>query len=138
MKNTTLTTLAKTARYALEKTEDITEKEFTGKYYEGSSQEEIPIKDIRNGLVITNDNRYVGMVEVFPINFEHKTVEEKRRILDSFNNVFQMQWYKFSIKVMSDYTDVKDMVENVVSNSHHLTNDFSRESLAITLRFMKI
>ena len=129
MKNTTLTTLAKTARYALEKTEDITEKEFTGKYYEGSSQEEIPIKDIRNGLVITNDNRYVGMVEVFPINFEHKTVEEKRRILDSFNNVFQMQWYKFSIKVMSDYTDVKDMVENVVSNSHHLTNDFSRECL---------
>lgn len=110
LKNTTLTTLAKTARYALQRTEDSVKKEFTGSYYEGASQDESPLIGVRNrdGIIITPDNRYIGVVEIFPINFNRMPPERKKRVLDNFGDVFNMKWYKYMFKVMSDYTDVKD------------------------------
>lgn len=136
MKNTALTTLAKTAKQAIEKTEEISEREFKGSYYEGATQDEMPVKDIRNGIIITTDNRYIGMVEIFPINFEHMTQIQKKQALDEFGNAFKMKWYKFSFKIMSDYTDVEDMISKVVSNSVHLTNEYSKECLNDYINFI--
>lgn len=139
LKNTTLTTLAKTARYALQRTEDSVKKEFTGSYYEGASQDESPLIGVRNrdGIIITPDNRYIGVVEIFPINFNRMPPERKKRVLDNFGDVFNMKWYKYMFKVMSDYTDVKDMIQTVIANSQHLlTNEHSRECLNDYINFI--
>ena len=34
---------------------------------------EIPIKEIRNGIIHTTDGRYVKIIEVQPINFLHRS-----------------------------------------------------------------
>lgn len=40
-------------------------------------QDLIPIKDIRNGLIETTDNRYIKIIEIEPINFMLRSEEEK-------------------------------------------------------------
>lgn len=63
--------------------------------------------------------------------------ERKKRVLDNFGDVFNMKWYKYMFKVMSDYTDVKDMIQTVIANSQHLlTNEHSRECLNDYINFI--
>ena len=49
-----------------------------------SSQSYIPIKDIRNGVIITEDNRYLKILEFTPINFVLRSPLEQTSIIDSF------------------------------------------------------
>ena len=44
-------------------------------------QDFIPIKDIRNGLIETTDNRYIKILEIEPINFMLRTGEEQNNII---------------------------------------------------------
>ena len=45
---------------------------------------EIPIKQIQNGIIYTEDGRYVKMIEVMPINFLHRSASEQRNIIYSY------------------------------------------------------
>ena len=48
------------------------------------SQSVIPIKDIYRGMIITDDDRYIKIVEVLPTNFTLKSVEEQDNIIHLF------------------------------------------------------
>lgn len=45
---------------------------------------EIPIKAIKEGIIYTEDGRYVKILEVLPINFLHRSASEQRNIIYSF------------------------------------------------------
>ena len=45
---------------------------------------EIPIKAIKEGIIYTEDGRYVKILEVLPINFLHRSAGEQRNIIYSF------------------------------------------------------
>ena len=38
-------------------------------------QEYLPIKDLRNGIIETTDNRYIKILEIEPINFTLRSDE---------------------------------------------------------------
>ena len=50
----------------------------------GSTEGLLPITDIRHGLVITQDGRYVKILEVLPVNFYLKTPTEQHNIIHYF------------------------------------------------------
>ena len=41
-------------------------------FYEGASQDFIPIKNIQDEMIITKDGRYLSVIEILPINFFQK------------------------------------------------------------------
>ena len=88
-------------------------------YYNGASQEEIPIKDISNGIIQTKDNRYIGVLEILPINFKKKTEEEQDNIADKYGSVFARGDFKLQIKILSDSADPRELVKNIRKNCKH-------------------
>jgi len=54
-------------------------------------QDFIPVKNIRHGIIETNDGRYLKILEIEPINFMLRSEEEQLGIISSFAN-----WLKIS------------------------------------------
>lgn len=54
-------------------------------------QDFIPVKNIRHGIIETNDGRYIKILEIEPINFMLRSEEEQLGIISSFAN-----WLKIS------------------------------------------
>jgi hypothetical protein len=55
------------------------------------SQDFIPLKDIRGGIIETTDGRYIKILEIEPINFLLRSSEEQFNIISSFAS-----WLKIS------------------------------------------
>lgn len=55
-----------------------------------STQQNIPIRDIVDGVVITTDNQYVKTIEILPIPFFLKKPTEQSQIFDQFKAVLKI------------------------------------------------
>ena len=55
-----------------------------------STQQNIPIRDIVDGVVITTDNQYVKTIEILPIPFFLKKPAEQSQIFDQFKAVLKI------------------------------------------------
>ena len=61
-------------------------KKDIGKYYENSTQKWLPIDNIRNGVIILKDGRFIKVVEVLPVNFYLKSEVEQENIIYYFSS----------------------------------------------------
>ncbi|MCL2344016.1 MAG: hypothetical protein FWC62_09010, partial [Firmicutes bacterium] len=55
------------------------------------TQDFIPVKEIKNGIIETTDGRYIKILEIEPINFMLRSSEEQYNIISSFAS-----WLKIS------------------------------------------
>jgi hypothetical protein len=55
------------------------------------TQDFIPVKEIRGGVIETTDGRYIKILEIEPINFLLRSSEEQYNIISSFAS-----WLKIS------------------------------------------
>ena len=119
---------------------------------EHSTEELIPVKDIRNGIVELTDGRYIKILEVEPINFLLRSVREQKGIIYSFASWLKISPVKIQIKVLTKKADIskhlnaieRDMERERDPKCRELQQDYynliktigSRE--AITRRFLVI
>lgn len=50
----------------------------------GYTQDFIPVKNIRNGMIETTDGRFLKILEIEPINFLLRTPKERNEIIGNF------------------------------------------------------
>lgn len=74
---------------------------------------EIPIKEIRDGMIITTDGRYVKILEILPINFLHRSAGEQRGIIYSFMGYLKIAPPQLQIKTLSKKADIAQYIEAV-------------------------
>lgn len=91
-----------------------------------STQMWSPVKDLRDGIVITKDGRYVQMLEFTPINFELRPEADKYRIAERFGSAITVFPNKFSIKVLSRRANVDNHIRDIQRYMDNETNDFCR------------
>ena len=119
---------------------------------EHSTEELIPVKDIRNGIVELTDGRYIKILEVEPINFLLRSVREQKSIIHGFASWLKISPVKIQIKVLTKKADIskhlnaieRDMERETDPKCRELQQDYynliktigSRE--AITRRFLVI
>ena len=112
----------------------------------------IPVKDIRNGIIHMADGRYIKILEVEPINFLLRSVREQKNIISSFASWMKISPVKIQIKVLTKKADIskhlnaieRDMRREKDPKCRELQQDYydlirnigSRE--AITRRFLLI
>lgn len=72
-----------------------------------STQSWIPIQDIRDGVVITKDGRYIKILEFSPINFLLRSSTEQDSILFSFRSMLKIAPCKLQFKVTSRKADIE-------------------------------
>lgn len=64
-------------------------------------QDFLPVREIRNGIIETTDDRYVKIIEILPINFLLRSSEEQYNIISSFASWLKISPMKLQFKSVS-------------------------------------
>ena len=70
------------------------------------SEDLVPVKDIRNGIIEMEDGRYIKVLEVEPINFLLRSTSEQKNIVASFASWMKISPIKIQIKVLTKKADI--------------------------------
>ena len=87
---------------------------------------EIPIKAIKEGIIYTEDGRYVKILEVLPINFLHRSAGEQRNIIYSFMGYLKIAPPKLQIKSVSKKADISGYLEDLREDMRTETDERCR------------
>lgn len=74
--------------------------------YRNSTQQWIPVQDIRDGIVVTKDGRYVKILEVMPVNFHLKSLIEQENIIHYFSGYLKVAPDNLQIKAVTQKADI--------------------------------
>lgn len=85
-------------------------------------QNYLPIKDIRNGIIITNDDRYVKIIECSSINFLLRSYFEQECIVQSFASLLKIAPDRIHFKAFSKRTDTNEYLEILKKEMAEETN----------------
>jgi hypothetical protein len=75
--------------------------------YKGSVQEWLPVADVRDGVVLTKDGRYVKILEVLPTNFHLKSPDEQESLIYKFYGYLKVAPDTLQIRVITQKMDVE-------------------------------
>lgn len=100
-------------------------------------QSVIPIKRIYKGMIITNDDRYVRILEFTPINFSLRSAEEQNNIIYLFNSWLRVSPVKMQFKVITRKADTSTIIEHLYDASADETNMKCKELVNDHIRFIK-
>lgn len=109
---------------ANEKTQNVKKKEKEVLAY---TQDFIPLKNIRNGLIETTDGRYLKIVEVEPINFTLRSEEEKANIIWSFASWLKIANVNLQMMSITRKADAEKHIELLQQDMRDETNPQTRE-----------
>ncbi len=91
------------------------------------TQDFIPVKDIRNGIIETTDNRYIKILEIEPINFMLRSEEEKANIVYSFASWLKISNIKLQFKSITKKADAERHIELLKKDMAGETNQQTKE-----------
>lgn len=86
----------------------------------------LPIKQIKNGIIQTADNRYVKLVEILPINFLLRSPAEQRNIIFSFMSYLKIAPIKIQFKVVSKKADILEYTKKIQEEAERETDERCR------------
>jgi len=92
-----------------------------------SSQSYIPIKDIRNGVIITDDGRYLKILEFTPINFLLRSPMDQTSIIDSFASMLKIAPVTVQFKSLSKKSDTERLFSILRDDYNNEKNEAVRE-----------
>lgn len=98
-------------------------------FYEGASQDFIPIKNIQDEMIITKDGRYLSVIEILPINFFQKSKDRKASIARSFSEIFQNKYVRWQLKILRESGDSFETINNIKKNCPKQINPSVKDSL---------
>ena len=80
-----------------------------------STQMWSPVKDIKDGIILTKNGRYVQILEFAPINFTLLPEREREQIADSFGASIRVFPSKFQIKIISRQANVDGHIRDLTT-----------------------
>ena len=86
------------------------------------AQEFFPVEDIRDGMIVTKDKRYIKVVEVQPINFLLRSAGEQRDIILSFAELLRIAPVKIQFKSNANRADITKFLANTVEEMRRETD----------------
>lgn len=102
-----------------------------------STQMWSPVKDIKNGVVLTKDGRYVQILEFSPINFNLLPTQERFQIADTFGKAVRIFPQKFQIKILSRRANVEPHINDIYRYMQLETNEECRKMQMETINLVK-
>lgn len=91
-----------------------------------SSQAFSPIRDVRDGIIITKDGRFVKIMEFSPINFSLRSNLEQTIIVSQFAAAIKTMPKTVQFKVVSRKADVSKFVANIEKEMQNEKNSNCR------------
>lgn len=94
-----------------------------------STQAILPVKDILNGVVITQDDRFIKLLEFKPVNFAYLPPESQNRLISTFASMLQAVPVNIQLKAISKKADVEATIAAVVEAYERETDERRRKML---------
>jgi hypothetical protein len=101
------------------------------------TQQFVPIKVIRDGVVILETGQMCGLLIASSINFAFKSVEEQEAILGQFQAFLNTLDFSLQIYVQSRRLDIRPYVELLQKREDAQENDLMRIQLREYIDFIK-
>lgn len=95
--------------------------------YKASSQAWLPITDVRDGVVITKDGRYLKILEVLPVNFYLKSPIEQQNIIYFFASYLKVAPDTLQIYVCTQRADMEGYTRRMRERLEEETEESCRE-----------
>ena len=97
-----------------------------------------PIKDVKKGIIITKDNRYIKILEFSPINFMLRSARDQNLIIQSFATVIRQCPNKVQFKVISKKADIEkhtNKIKNeIITEQNFLCKKLQQETINLNER----
>lgn len=100
-------------------------------------QDFLPVREIRNGIIETTDDRYVKIIEILPINFLLRSSQEQYNIISSFASWLKISPMKLQFKSVSRKADSDKHVAMVREELSREENQQCRQLGEEYLRLIK-
>lgn len=97
----------------------------------------IPIKEISNGMIYTEDGRYVKIIEVFPVNFVLRSIEEQDNIIYLFASWLRISPVKVQFKIITRKADSTKIVDFIRDASATEKQESVRELIEDHIDFIR-
>ena len=97
--------------------------------YRDSIQAWLPIKNIRGGVVITRDNRFIKILEVLPVNIYLKSANDRQNIIASYAAWLKIAPDNLQLEARTLPADTADYVERMKGFSEQEENESCREMI---------
>lgn len=100
-----------------------------GSRFPNGTQSLVPILDIRNGVVITEDGRYIKILEVLPTNFYLKSALEQQNIIYYMASYLRIAPVSIQILVQTARADIDSYCEQMEKCYNLEKNEMCREMI---------
>ena len=86
------------------------------------AQDFFPVADIRGGMIVTKDGRYIKVVEIQPINFLLRSASEQRDIILSFAELLRIAPVKIQFKSNANRADISKFLAHTMEEMRQEEN----------------
>ena len=80
------------------------------------------VKEIKDGIIITGDSRYIKILEIFPVNYWQKNDWEREQVISDFQRLFAIVPSKFMFKTVTNKEDVRPIISNIEKQNKNERN----------------
>lgn len=105
--------------------------------YEGSTQQWLPIRDIRDGIICLKDGRFIKIIEVLPVNFYLKSETEQENIIYYFGSYLKIAPDKLQIRVVTQNADMSEYLNHLKQYSKQEENIACQNMIRDEINFVK-
>lgn len=86
------------------------------------SNEWTNVKEVKGGIIITFDGRYLKILEVLPINYWQLDALRKETIINKFTTLSLASPSKFMLKMITDSVDINSVINHVKDVNKNVKN----------------
>ena len=104
-------------------------KTANGGAYRDSIQAWLPIKNIRGGVVVTRDNRFIKILELLPVNIYLKSANDRQNIIASYAAWLKIAPDNIQLEARTLPADTADYVERMKQYAEQEENESCREMI---------
>lgn len=100
-----------------------------------STQMFLPIRDVRKGIIVTKDGRYIKVLEFSPINFSLLSNTEQDAIISRFAAALRVMPKSCQFKIIARPADSSEFIEGIIKDMRNEPNkkcrDLQMEQIAL-------
>jgi hypothetical protein len=102
-----------------------------------ATQQFVPVKEIRNGIVILKDGSYRGVLICSSVNFGLKSADEQRAIIEGFQNFLNTLDFSIQIVVNSRRMDLRPYLSYLAQKEPDQKTELMRIQLREYIEFVR-
>ncbi|MFZ1988069.1 MAG: hypothetical protein WAV21_03515 [Minisyncoccia bacterium] len=101
------------------------------------TQSFVPVKEVRNGVIILKDGGYRGVLMCSSLNFALKSEDEQQAIIGGFQNFLNTLDFSIEIVVHSRKTDIRPYLELLAEHESQQKSELMKIQLREYMQFIK-